>query len=922
VRYDGPLSQNIKDPVASTYTNLAINGAGDKILQNNIILSNNLTIEGANLTHNNGTLVSSLSIAGDWLNTGGTHDGTEGVVTLTSTAIQKISHTWGTRTESFFQLYISGASTKTLDAHLLVNDFFEINSEIDVSIDDYQLELKKDFDINGSFLPQNGLVKMTGSVAQNINCTGIGTFFDLEIDNTAGVSLNTGTYNVRGTVRLTNGLFTTNNVITLISDGTYQGSIGEITGGDISGDVVLQRYIPPGNTDWRLLASGISGTSVSDWNDDFITAGFTGSDFPTFSFTSMYSYDETVSDHRDSGWVAVPNITQATTPGKGIMCYVGDGQTTTNAIPLDVTGAINKGTIGIPVTYTGGFSISDDGWNLVGNPYPSSINWDATGWTKTNVHDVVYIWDPSIGNFSVHIGGAFPADILGGSNIIGSSQGFWVQTSGSSPVLSVSESCKNSSDVWKLNNTFQESKFKIKLSDGNFTDETMIRLIPGATPLFDENMDASKLYSMKNDAPGIASVVGEKDLAINSYSNNENLEIPIRSFARVSGIYTISFEGIENFEASSCLIFEDLFTGLSYDPRSTSSITVNLSDTTINSIRFLLHISKPIEKNIQHISCNGIFDGNITVVGQGAGNWDYNWFDLNNDLFSSSINSLGGDTLENLGPGMYIFEVNNADSFCGGIIRDTILIEEPEVLETIIKATHETCFNNKDGEILLNIIGGTQPYTYQWNTGTADMSMENLEPGIYGILVEDFNGCEREDSIEIQPGVNVVSNFTVNFDSISLVSGGILQVNNLSQSALNYSWDFGDGESISTEMNPFHQYAYPGDYVVSLTSVNGQCTSQFVMEITVIDDVIKQVSDGLYFIQNGSNLSINYEEQALYKNIKLIDIFGREHALTITSNEIGKIKCALPKVSSGTYIIVLYNEVEKDAKIGKIMLTN
>ncbi len=35
-----------------------------------------------------------------------------------------------------------------------------------------------------------------------------------------------------------------------------------------------------------------------------------------------------------------------------------------------------------------------------------------------------------------------------------------------------------------------------------------------------------------------------------------------------------------------------------------------------------------------------------------------------------------------------------------------------------------------------------------------------------------------------------------------------------------WSWDFGDGSPISTERNPVHNYAAPGDYEVTLTVKN------------------------------------------------------------------------------------------------------
>ncbi|MCB0577950.1 MAG: PKD domain-containing protein [Phaeodactylibacter sp.] len=45
-------------------------------------------------------------------------------------------------------------------------------------------------------------------------------------------------------------------------------------------------------------------------------------------------------------------------------------------------------------------------------------------------------------------------------------------------------------------------------------------------------------------------------------------------------------------------------------------------------------------------------------------------------------------------------------------------------------------------------------------------------------------------------------------------------------------WDFGDGNS-STEQNPTHAYAQPGEYLVSLTAFDGSCSSTMYMNIPV-----------------------------------------------------------------------------------------
>ncbi|PCI93441.1 MAG: hypothetical protein COB15_16360, partial [Flavobacteriales bacterium] len=42
----------------------------------------------------------------------------------------------------------------------------------------------------------------------------------------------------------------------------------------ITGDITMQRYINAGATHWRFLTSAVSGATLADLNDDFITSGF------------------------------------------------------------------------------------------------------------------------------------------------------------------------------------------------------------------------------------------------------------------------------------------------------------------------------------------------------------------------------------------------------------------------------------------------------------------------------------------------------------------------------------------------------------------------------------------------------------------------------------------------------------------------
>ena len=82
---------------------------------------------------------------------------------------------------------------------------------------------------------------------------------------------------------------------------------------------------------------------------------------------------------------------------------------------------------------------ADQGWNLLGNPTASALDWKAaSGWTKTNISETIYVWDPSTNDYLVSngINGNLP------DNRIAPWQAFWVQATAASPALSFTNDVK------------------------------------------------------------------------------------------------------------------------------------------------------------------------------------------------------------------------------------------------------------------------------------------------------------------------------------------------------------------------------------------------------------------------------------------------------------------------------------------------
>ncbi|HLA62820.1 MAG TPA: T9SS type A sorting domain-containing protein [Rhodothermales bacterium] len=85
-------------------------------------------------------------------------------------------------------------------------------------------------------------------------------------------------------------------------------------------------------------------------------------------------------------------------------------------------GAAPEGPVALPVSYTDTADDElEDGWNLVGNPYRQSIDWDLA--VREDVASSAYVYDPALPGYRVWNGAA--GNLADG--VVAPLQGFWVK---------------------------------------------------------------------------------------------------------------------------------------------------------------------------------------------------------------------------------------------------------------------------------------------------------------------------------------------------------------------------------------------------------------------------------------------------------------------------------------------------------------
>jgi hypothetical protein len=634
-----------------------------------------------------------------------------------------------------------------------------------------QLDIYRDLDIQGSFIANTSTVKFLGDcIPTALNSSGTVSFYSVVVKKTSDVTVTSGLWELRGVMSILGGSFITNDALTVISDANGTGSIGEIIGVGISGEITMERYIDAGATNWRYLGSAVAGATIGDFNDDFITAGYPGSHFPNFGWVSVYTYDETLAP--SFGYLAATDTGQIILPGQGIHVWSGDTITGTQPFVVDFNGVANQGDITFNVSYTNTGTPTEDGWNHIANPYPSTIDWDDSSWTKTNMANATYIYNPDNGQYATYVAGA---STNGGSKYIPSQQAFWVTAFAAAPVLIAKEGVKSDFDhpFLKSEEVFNAG-LKIRLSGNEEFDEAVVRHIDGATESFDHQFDANKYGGGWGLYPQVSLIdVNSNDLTVHSFENlNQEVIIPIRTVVFSDGVYSLEFDHVNDLDVL-CLRLEDTYTGIIYTVEEETSLLFEMSDTTY-APRFNLILHKNYESQVIDNTCNDSLDGEIQI--------DFDLVSLDYTLFYSSATNIESDfadplIITGLKSDIYTITVPALINSCG-LNSFNFVVNEPSAItleESIIDSE-----NGYDGSISIVASGGIAPYEYLWENGANTERIENLDPGSYELTVTDANGCSVVLSYEIKSVFEVKTLHETDISFFYNMDDGIITLNNFS----------------------------------------------------------------------------------------------------------------------------------------------
>ncbi len=461
----------------------------------------------------------------------------------------------------------------------------------------------------------SGIITGAGKVV--LNGTGLQTlsgnmrYSNLESGNTSGagvvvspastIRIEPNAPNGTGILTLLNNCkFTNNGTFVLGSNATATARIGPVpASAAFTGEVVMERYLPytTGIGQWYFLGSPMPNKNFTDYVDDFkmtgLSSGFgqqgggiLSSNDPERS--TVFKYDEAqhnvkLDPAQIIGWIIPGN--ENLVPGTGYRVWVNSYSNSTHKV--DNEGTFTRGNFNFPaITRTNlvgcvpsTFACTQSaGWNLLANPYPCDIDWDATGgaWTKpAEMNNAFYTWNATTGGYRVYLGTTGTPGVSLGStiastntppNIIPSSQAFFVSvTTPGSFTLSLTENAK----ITATNGAFTRSAFaetervriRLKKSDSQVCYDAMVRIEDNAGDGFDVQKDlenfegAGYSLSIKTDVA--------ENLVLNSIAPISSAKtIGLKTVYKGSfGEYSLQFSEMEGLMENHALFLKDNLLG-------------------------------------------------------------------------------------------------------------------------------------------------------------------------------------------------------------------------------------------------------------------------------------------------------------------------------------------------------------------------
>ena len=388
-------------------------------------------------------------------------------------------------------------------------------------------------------------VSIPSGVVSSPSLSGSASVYNLYVENNATLKINKD-----GQLTVNNGLF------------NRAGSAGLLIRADSNGMGSLIHHF-----------DGVEGTVECYFEEDQwhgVTPSVSGASADVFEGIYLKYYTEV-----DSSWTYITNPNQSMEVARGYFAWKYD-----DPALISWEGTLNNGDLTLNLSYTSTASHLGQGWNMIGNPYPSSVDFDGN-WISSNLDGTIYLydgaqyvnWNPSTGAGS-H-----------GSGYIPPGQAFWVHAFNDNPSIEIPQN-KRTHSSQAFYKSEQENVLTLDVAGNGYMDQVNIVFLEDATMDFDPPYDGYKLFGVE-EAPQLYMAQNGINYSLNCVPQSPDLTIALMLETGAPGLYTLTDKS-ESFLIYDDVYLEDLLTGDMIHLTQSGSYSFQ-SGPDDDKARFLLH---------------------------------------------------------------------------------------------------------------------------------------------------------------------------------------------------------------------------------------------------------------------------------------------------------------------------------------------
>lgn len=372
----------------------------------------------------------------------------------------------------------------------------------------------------------------------------------------------------------------------------------------------------------------------------------------------LYSYDEVTGT-----WPQITDNAAALTSMKGYFMNL------PTATVVNFTGTLNDGNKSAALTNTAGLY---SGYNLVGNPYPSYLNWQAvstanpdvlsTVWYRTRTLGNAYVFDTynATGNVSTS-NGAYKV-----TNLIPPMQAFWVSATVPT-TLNLTNAMRSHADVATnhlKSADANRSMLRLKISNGVSNDEALVYSDADASNSYDR-FDSPKMFSDNASVPEIYTMAGTEKLVINGLKAiQQDVELPLYFKTATAGTFVLQLSEVQLADASLRVVLKDKLMNTVQDLGDGSLYTFQSGAATTDRFSLLFRtatgLNSDVNANVMALFCNADHQIELNCSEKIAANASMTIYNtLGQCLGSQKLEGMRTVVSIPLSSGVYMISVNN-----------------------------------------------------------------------------------------------------------------------------------------------------------------------------------------------------------------------------------------------------------------------